>query len=442
MSRAPLEHWLQRLATIHPREIELGVERVRAVAERLELLPVAQPVVTVAGTNGKGSTVAVLDALLTEAGYRTGVFTSPHLLHFNERIRVAGVDASDAAIVDAFEAIEVARRDISLTYFEFATLAALLIFKDNAPDIIVLEVGLGGRLDAVNIVDAAVAVITSIDLDHQDWLGSSRGEIAREKAGIVRASKPVVIAEPAPPPELLASIRGVGAAPVLQVGQEFHVKIANGKWCAQLQCADGSPRDLPVVSSGSLLPENICAALQAALLLRIEFDDELLLRALAKTAPVARRQRREVAGKEYVLDVAHNPAAVNKLLDYLTINSCKGRTICLFSVMADKDISSMVSAAARYFDAWFLADQPDNPRAAKAQAIADLLAAAGQTMISRSKNLRQALRRAQGIMSVGDRLVIFGSFYTVAGVLPLLDCGLDSSLDRSRDRGDITHEAL
>jgi dihydrofolate synthase/folylpolyglutamate synthase len=430
MSKASLEHWLQRLATIHPREIELGLERVRAVAERLGLLPVSQPVVTVAGTNGKGSTVAVLDALLTAAGYRTGTFTSPHLLHFNERIRVGGVDASDAAIIGAFEAIEAARGDVSLTYFEFATLAALLIFKENALDIIVLEVGLGGRLDAVNIVDPAVSVITSIDLDHQDWLGASRGEIAREKAGIVRASRPVVIAEPEPPAELLASIHAVGAGPVLQLGREFNVAIADGQWQAQLQCADRTPRVLPTVPCGALLPENICAALQAALLLGIGFDDELLLRALANAAPAARRQCREVAGKQYVLDVAHNPAAVNKLLEYLTVNSCKGKTICLFSVMADKDVSSMVNASAGYFDAWFLADQPDNPRAATAQMVAGLLAAAGQTMISSSKNLRQALRRAQGVMSAGDRLVVFGSFYTVAGVLPLLD------------KSDITHEAL
>lgn len=229
MSSATLEQWLQRLATIHPREIELGLDRVRAVAMELDLLPVSTPVVTVAGTNGKGSTVAVLDALLTEAGYRTGIFTSPHLLNFNERIRVAGADASDAAIIAAFEAIDLARGAVSLTYFEFATLAALLIFKENAPDFIVLEVGLGGRLDAVNIVDAAVAVITSIDLDHQDWLGESRGEIAREKAGIVRAARPLVVAEPAPPPELLHCIREVGAAPVLQLGREFSVQIGSGQ---------------------------------------------------------------------------------------------------------------------------------------------------------------------------------------------------------------------
>ena len=174
MSKASLEQWLQRLEAIHPTEVELGLERARLVAQRLELLPVSQPVVTVAGTNGKGSTVAVLEALLNEVGQSTGTYTSPHLIRFNERIRLAGSEVADAMIIEAFSAIDAARGEISLTYFEFATLAALWIFKAEGPDIIILEVGLGGRLDAVNIVDTSLAVITSIDLDHQGWLGHSR----------------------------------------------------------------------------------------------------------------------------------------------------------------------------------------------------------------------------------------------------------------------------
>jgi dihydrofolate synthase/folylpolyglutamate synthase len=421
MNKASLEQWLQRIETIHPAEVELGLERLSAVAHTLQLLPVAQPVVTVGGTNGKGSTVAVLEALLSEIGYCTATFTSPHLLRFNERIRVAGADVSDTEIVDAFSAIDEARGAVSLTYFEFATLAALLIFKARAPDIIILEVGLGGRLDAVNIVDPAVAVITSIDLDHQDWLGQSRGEIAREKAGILRQYKPVVIADPDPPPELVSCVAEVCASPALYLGREFTVTPAQGTWEALLQLTNGETWQLASRACGPLLPENICAAVQAVLLLGVEISDDCLSRALAKAAPVGRRQLRQVAGRDYVLDVAHNPASVNKLLEYLSVTPCSGKTICLFSIMSDKDIRSIVDAANGHFDAWFLADQPGNTRAARAVDIATLLSAAGQTVISISKNLRQAFRRAQSIATKGDRLVVFGSFYTVAGVLPLLD---------------------
>lgn len=421
MNKASLEHWLQRLESIHPREIELGLERVCAVARTLELLPVPQPVVTVAGTNGKGSTVAVLDALLQEAGYRTGTFTSPHLLRFNERIRVNGVDVTDAALIDAFEAIDEARGNISLTYFEFATLAALLVFKTEAPDILILEVGLGGRLDAVNIVDASVAVITSIDLDHEAWLGNTRGAIACEKAGIMRRSKPVVIADPDPPAELLRCIAETGSSPALLLGKDFVVTREQGQWRGTVRTAGNGDWELARMDCGPVLPENICAAVQAAMLLDVSIDDDCVRRALARQGPPGRRQLRQIEGHDCVLDVAHNPASVAKLLEYLLVTPCKGKTICVFSAMSDKDIRGMVDATRGYFDAWFLGDQPHNQRAATASDIAGHLRAAGQTMISVSKNLRQAFRRAQSIAGDGDRLVVFGSFHTVAGILPLLD---------------------
>jgi dihydrofolate synthase/folylpolyglutamate synthase len=421
MNKASLTQWLRRLETVHPKEVDLGLERVLSVAHALQLLPLKQPVVTVAGTNGKGSTIAVLEALIGEAGYRAGVFTSPHLLRFNERVRVAGVDASDAEIVHAFGLIDQARGAVSLTYFEFAALAALLIFEASELDFVILEVGLGGRLDAVNIVDASVAVITSIDLDHQGWLGSSRGEISREKAGILRSGCPVVIADPNPPPELLGCVVDVGASPALYLGREFSVAAVDGQWQAQLQMPDGASRMLSAVTNGSLLPENIAAAVQASLLLGIEFSDDCLAGALAKVAAVGRREVRQIAGREYVLDVAHNPASASKLLEFLSATPCNGKRICVFSVMADKDISSIIDATAGHFDGWFLGDQPGNTRAASATEIAALLNDRGQTMVSISKNLRQALRRAQSVAVEGDRLVVFGSFYTVAAVLPLLD---------------------
>lgn len=434
MSKASLEQWLQRLETIHPAAVELGLERVSTVAHALALLPVTQPVITVAGTNGKGSTVAVLESLLQESGYRVGTFTSPHFLNFNERIRVAGVEASDAEIIAAFAAIDEARGEVSLTYFEFAALAALLVFKASALDILVLEVGLGGRLDAVNMVDASVAVITSIDLDHQGWLGDSRGEIAREKAGILREGIPVVVADPNPPAELLHCITEVNARPALFLGKQFTLATGQGEWRAVVQGLNGEPRALAAQKCGSMLPENICAAVQATLLLGIAVSDEGISRALACAAPVGRRQYERIEGRDYVLDVAHNPAAVRKLLEYLRGTPCEGKTIGLFSVMSDKDLQSIVDAAAGHFDAWFLADQPNNERACSAADIAAVLSEAGQAMISLSKNLRQAFRRAQTIMNAGDRLVVFGSFTTVAGVLPLLDRLRDSNAVSLPDR--------
>ena len=426
MDKTSLASWLARLETLHPNAIDLGLERVASVARALGLLPVEIPVVTIAGTNGKGSTVAVLESLLGQTGQIAGVYTSPHLLRFNERIRVGGVEATDGEIVAAFTAIDTARGDTSLTYFEFATLAALLVFQSRPVDVLVLEVGLGGRLDAVNIVDPTVAVITRVDLDHQSWLGEDRGSIAREKAGIMRQGIPVVVGDPEPPPQLLECAAAVGAAPVLRLGREFGFEQRAGHWQGTLQCPDGRARSLPALPQGPLLPANICSALQAALLLGCDFTDRQLAVAVAGARPTGRCETRSWAGQEYVFDVAHNPAAVYNLHKYLNVTACKGKTFAIFSVMGDKDIRAMIQAASGLFDAWFVADQAANPRAARAVDVAALLGAEGHTAVSVSKNLRQAYRRARGLMTEGDRLVVFGSFHTVAEVLPVLE------RDRSR----------
>lgn len=424
MSSATLTQWLERLETLHPSAMELGLERVAEVAGKLRLLPLSVPVVTVAGTNGKGSTVAVLEALLLERGRSVGAFTSPHFQRFNERIRVGGREASDEEIVAAFAAIDAARAQTSLTYFEFAALAALLVFRQRQPDVVVLEVGLGGRLDAVNIVDPQIAVITSIDLDHQEWLGHTRADIAREKAGIIRRDRPLVIADSNPPQELMQCARTSGASPVLAIGRDFRVQVDKNTWQATLCRESGASRQLPPQPVGALLPENICAALQSALLLGEDFSESDLSAALERVAPTGRRQRRAQEGIDYILDVAHNPAAVDKLLEYMDLNPCNKKIFAFFSVMMDKDVRTMVRAAAGRFDAWFLADQPGNTRAAAAADIAAVLRDEGEHSISISKNLRQGFRRAQSAMSTGDRLVVFGSFHTVAHVLPLLGGGM------------------
>lgn len=419
MVKQPLAQWLQRLEGLHPRAIELGLERVASVAAELGVVPVEVPVITVAGTNGKGSTVAVLEALLGGSGLLTGVYTSPHILRFNERIRVAGVEARDEEIVAAFERIDSARGTTSLTYFEFATLAALLVFRARQVEVMVLEVGLGGRLDAVNIVDPTVAVITRIDLDHQEWLGDTRESIAREKAGIMRAGRAVVIGDPEPPPVLLDCAAAVGAQPVLCQGRDFGFEAGQaGSWRGRI-----GARVLPELPRGPLLPENICSALQAASLLGVEAGDGQLRELLRQASPRGRCELRVIGGREYLLDVAHNPSSVKKMVEYSSITNCKGKTIALFSVMSDKDIQAMIAAAGNHFEAWFVADQPGNARAASGADIASALYAAGQPAVSVSKNLRQALRRAQGVMREGDRLVVFGSFTTVAEVLPLLETG-------------------
>lgn len=420
MNETPLSQWLQRLELLHPSEIELGLDRISAVANAMALLPLGQQVISVAGTNGKGSTVAVLEAVLAEMGCVTGASTSPHLLTFNERIRVAGENVSDAEIVQAFEQIDKARGEISLTYFEFACLASLVIFRQRNVDVVILEVGLGGALDAVNIVDATVAVVTSIDLDHQDWLGDTREKIAREKAGILRGNAWAVIAEPDPPESLRDCVAEVGCEAVY-IGKQFSLTVNGGFWQGQLRQPDGQPRQLPDLPLGALLAENILAAAQALLLLGRNFSDDQLLHGVRKAHVKGRRELLEVGGREYLLDVAHNPAALAKLLEYIDITPCNKKTIALFSSMADKDIVEMVKSCSDRFDAWFIADQPSNPRAAKAADIAGLLYEQGNKMVSVSKNIRQAFRRAQSLMTEGDRLVVFGSFYTVAAVLPQLE---------------------
>lgn len=433
MSKDSLPGWLSYLETLHPKEMDLGLERVREVAQRLDLLPVDVPVITIAGTNGKGTTAAVIEALLVESGRVVGVCSSPHFLRFNERIRVSGEEVDDAVIIDSFERIDSARGDLSLTYFEFATLAALWAFKQLHVEIMVLEVGLGGRLDAVNIVDASVAVITSIALDHQQWLGTSRESIGAEKAGILRSGKPAVIADVNPPNSVIEIANAHGGS-TAYIGREFGIyeesssRGSQTHWKGWLTDGVGETRQLPMLPRGSLLPINICAALQAMLLIGISFDDRQLHKGLARIKLRGRRESEELAGHHYILDVAHNPAAIDKLLEYIDLSDCKGKIYSVFSVMADKDVSEMIGACKNRFDGWFLGDQAEVPRACTAAFLEQALERDGNQVVSCSDSIEGAFRSAQSAMSEGDTLVVFGSFFTVAAVLPLLD----------EDRGKIT----
>jgi dihydrofolate synthase/folylpolyglutamate synthase len=266
-----------------------------------------------------------------------------------------------------------------------------------------------------------VSVITSIDLDHQQWLGHSRGAIAVEKAGIIRRDRPLVISDPNPPSELLAAAVEAGAEPVYRLGLDYTVTTGATGWQGVLSGPGGTQRVLPAQPQGPLLPANICGALQAALALGLKFSDDQLGRALAAARPRGRCEALCLDGKHYLLDVAHNPAAVDNLVKNISLTACKGSTFALFSVMADKDIRSMVEIASASFDGWYLADQPANPRAARAEDVAVLLRNYGQHRVSVSKDLAQAWRLAQQEMSKGDRLVVFGSFYTVGEAAGLID---------------------
>ncbi|MEP1596514.1 MAG: cyanophycin synthetase, partial [Halieaceae bacterium] len=322
--------------------------------------------------------------------------------------------------IAAFEQIDAARNEISLTYFEFATLAALLIFRERGVSLAILEVGLGGRLDSVNLVDPDVAVITRIDLDHQDWLGDDIDVIAREKAGILRAGRPAVIGALAPPTGLSRAVCDIGAQ-AFYLGDSFGFEASDEQLEVKLQQASGEHLVLTLPQALPVQPENACAALQAMALLGLDLAALDVAEAVASVELVGRLQCEVVEGVELILDVAHNPGAVDKLVEHLDATHCNKKTIAVFSAMKDKDIHGMIARSLAAFDAWFLADQPENSRAAKAADVAATLHEQGCGMISVSKNLRQAYRRARSLLGEGDRLVVFGSFHTVAAILPLIE---------------------
>lgn len=424
MSERNLSQWLDYLEALHPRKIDLGLERITAVAERMNLRPVSVPVITVAGTNGKGSTITTLEALAVNAGLRCGVFTSPHFLRYNERIRVSGREADDAGICDAFEAIDRDRGDISLSYFEFSFLAALWLFKRDQVDAVFLEVGLGGRLDAVNCIDADVAVITSIALDHQHMLGDTREQIAIEKAGIARKNKPLVLAEPDPPANLLPHLHALNVQ-LLALHQDFAPTDAGGFYVNQQGRQELAGR-APIAG---VLPVNVAAALQAFAVAGFSLPDIIDGHRLLPQGVTGRRQSYLFEGKTVLLDVAHNEAAVIALADYLAATPVKGKTIALFNAMSDKDIRGMIRAVSAQVDTWWLTALPDTPRAAAPKDVLTLLRDEG---VSSAAHLAdhpvKAFACACETVAEADRLVVFGSFFTVAPVLPLLnDSGRQTS---------------
>ena len=415
-----LADWLQRLEQLHPTAIELGLERVSRVAARLRLARPARHVVTVAGTNGKGSCVAYLEAMLRAAGYRVGSYTSPHLVRFNERARCNGEELGDDALVAAFERVEAARGEDTLTYFEFTTLAILDEFSRRDLDVALLEIGLGGRLDAVNIVEPDVAVISSISIDHTSWLGSDRESIGAEKAGIFRRGVPAVCGDPAPPASLKATADALGARWLCR-GEAFDLVEAGGGWSWRGQSAAGAVelRDLPPTS----LPLcNAPTALQALYCLPLELPESAIRQGLVGAALAGRFQRAQYRGVQLVLDVAHNPASAELLAQRLRAEPVAGHTHVLFAALEDKDIAGICRALKDVVSGWFVADLgEDLPRSVRAERLGDALRAENIFMVSVSRNVRQALGRALSICGPDDRLVVCGSFHTVGAVLELLE---------------------
>lgn len=417
-----LPDWLDYIAKVHPREIELGLDRVRAVAARMQLTRPAPLVITVAGTNGKGSCVATLEALLEASGYRTAAYTSPHIHLFNERIRIAAENVADTPLCAAFAYIESCRAGVSLSYFEFATLAALWLFEHAGIDVAILEVGLGGRLDAVNLVDADVAIIASISLDHQDWLGDNVESIGAEKAGILRAGRAAIYAATDPPRSILARAAAL-AAPLSLLGREFGYREGpQQSWDFYGRNRDGDTVKWCDLPRPVLALSNVAAAIQALLLLPLRLNPDALAVTIGKLALAGRCELRrdKLSGRRVLLDVAHNPAGATMLAANLrrlrALNPDWQRIIAVVAVMADKDIEGMVAALESCVNIWYIA-QVEESRCLPADTAVKRMKATGlQLQITDFDSVHNAYLAACQQATELDLILVTGSFHTVAAV--------------------------
>ncbi|MEZ7911594.1 MAG: bifunctional tetrahydrofolate synthase/dihydrofolate synthase [Propionivibrio sp.] len=426
MNDRNLNDWLGHLESLHPKGqggIELGLERVARVKAALGQTQHC-PVIVVGGTNGKGSTCAFLDAIYTAAGYRVGCYTSPHLLAYNERVRVGAAPIDDAALCAAFARVEAARQsageqgaEVALTYFEFSTLAAWEVFAAARVEVAILEVGLGGRLDAVNVYDADCAVVTGIALDHTDWLGDTRDAIGFEKAGIFRAGKPALCADPEPPASLVAHAQAIGA----------HLSLIGRDYAAEPEAAGWRWRGPRGLSDPVLPRPGLPGAWQLNNAATVRYVVELLAECLPVQAEAfaAGLSRARLSGRfqvlpgrpTVILDVAHNPQAAAGLVANLAAQTGFGRTLMVVGMLADKDIEGALAALAGAVDAWFLA-RLDVPRGASAERLAEALQAVdARGSVARCASPAEALERAAKEAGENDRIVVCGSFYTVAAAL-------------------------
>ena len=417
-----LPAWLALIESRHAETyIDMGLDRVRAVKERMGLA-FACPVVMVAGTNGKGSTCAMLESVLLHAGYRVGLYIKPHFLDFNERARINGEMASDEALVEAFDYVEVQRGDISLTYFEFTTLAIMHLLSKAGIDVAILEVGLGGRLDAVNVIDADVAIVTSIDIDHADYLGDTRDAIGYEKAGIFRAGKTAICSDPVPPSTLVKHAADIGADLWL-IGRDFNYQGDQQQWSWGGRNMRRNSLAYPALRGANQLL-NASAALAAleALRMQLPAGAQEVRTGLALVELPGRFQ--VLAGRPTtVLDVAHNPHASATLAQNLGNMGFHRYTYAVFGIMEDKDIDGVLAPMAGLIDHWCIADLP-SPRSAERAELAQKLEALrpagakeGDFSVTAFADPGAAFANAVSRAEENDRIVVFGSFYTVAGVM-------------------------
>ena len=420
MSRT-LPDWLAFIERQHPNAIAMGLERVRDVAARMGLGKPAPHVVTVAGTNGKGSTVAFVEAIARAQGLRVGAYTSPHLLRYNERVRIDSHDVDDDALIEGFEAVEAARGDIPLTYFEYGTLCVLWLFARAGLDLVVLEVGLGGRLDAVNIVDADAAIVTTVGLDHQDWLGGDIEAIGFEKAGIARPFKPLVLGDDDPPASVLRHAYAIGA-PAWRIANDFFAEPVDGGHWRWREVGYEIVLPLPMQAQGAPVQlRNAACAIAALRALDLPLEDAALARGVADAAVAGRLQRFERGGVEIIVDVGHNPQAAAALADWLRTQP-KRRTLAVYAALADKDAAGVVTALADTVDGWLLAGSLDaGPRGSDAGALAQRLVGTAAAAGAHHADVAGALAAALGQAAPDGRVLAFGSFHAASEALHYLN---------------------
>lgn len=412
-----LEEWLSWQESLHPEEIELGLDRIRQVALRLGVTDPDSAVVTVAGTNGKGSSIAILESIALCAGLKVGTYTSPHLLRYNERIRINGVEVSDQALCEAFERVDQARYEESITYFEFGTLAALDLFRQQPLDLLILEVGLGGRLDAVNLVDADVALLTTVDLDHQEWLGEDRESIGREKAGIFRAGQPAIVGESHPPQSVLEYAGKLGTS-LYCADQDFSWKHHDDEW--DWSGIGGEQiKSLPRPAlSGPIQLRNSAAVLavfqQLGWLQRLGIS--AIRQGLQQVMLPGRFQRIQHT-PEVVVDVSHNPQAAAVLAENLASNPVQGKTIAVVAMLKDKEMKKVIERVAPQIDRWLGAGLAGGRGASRKEMGIVLHSVVDEECVKLEESVEQAWQCAQKIAGKEDRILVFGSFYTVAAVL-------------------------
>ncbi len=407
---SPLAAWLSYLENLHSKAIDMGLERVSQVAARLDVLKPAPFVFTVAGTNGKGTTCRTLESMLMAAGYKVGVYSSPHLVRYTERVRVQNAELAESAHTAAFAEIEAARGDISLTYFEYGTLSALWLFKQAQLDVVILEVGLGGRLDATNIVDPDVAVVTSIALDHTDWLGPDRESIGREKAGIFRSCKPAIVGEP-DMPHTIADVAQEKGALLQRRDVDWRYSVTESGW--RFEDAKGALENLPLPQ----VPQPNAATALAALRASGLTVNEQAIRDGIQQAILAGRFQIVCESPRLILDVAHNPHAAAYLAGRLKSLPKTGRVLAVIGMLHDKDIGGTLACMESVVDSWYCAPL-EGPRGATAEQLMQHLGQ-GQSFAS----VELAWRAAMADARPEDTVLVCGSFHTVAHVMDVMDAG-------------------